>query len=128
MQNLTTKPKLIYSDGRQTGSVRDGIYRRTLKANHFLKYPEVSVCVSTDVLDQLQALEVQSLEFKHSETGTRYKCSLEHFLECGRRLNRGYGEQIALPLTGFVTTGRKLQPVEVKQEGKQVQLAFGGWI
>lgn len=133
MQDNTTKQSsnLIYSDGRQTGSIKGDTYYRTLKDNHYLRFPELSIAISEDVLDQLQALEVQSLEFKNADSGTKYTCSLEHFLECGRRLNRGFGEQVALPLTGFVTTGQNLQPVykeERQEEKRKKQLAFQGWM
>lgn len=121
---------LIFSGGRQTGSIRGDTYYRTLKPNHFLKYPELSIAVSTDVLDQLCDRNIETLEFKHSETGTKYRCSLSHFLECGMKFNRGYGEQVRLPLTGFTVNGKNLKPAyqEERQEEKRKQLAFQGWM
>lgn len=124
--------KIIFSQGtRKTGVVKGDTYYRTLKANHFLKFPEVSIAVSLDVLDQLHALKVKALEFRNGETGTVYRCSLEHFVTNGVRFNRGFGNQVSLPLTGFVVTGKNLQPVY--QDGKQTeahkkQLAFAGWM
>jgi hypothetical protein len=130
--NTKQNNNLVYSGGRQTGSVKGDTYYRTLRQNHFLKYPEISIAISTDVLDQLQERGVTTLEFKNSDTGTKYRCTLDHFSQSGVKFNRGYGEQVRLPLTGFVTIGQKLTPVyqddkQADQDEKRKQLAFQGW-
>jgi len=88
---FTTESQNIYSVDRQTESVRGDTYNRTLINNNFIKYPKPAIAISLDVITQPQALQVQDLEFKNDESGTKVRCLLATFLERGVYLDRGFG-------------------------------------
>lgn len=131
MTNVTSFPDedetLIFTNGKQAGSVHGDTFRRTLKPQHFLRYPKISIALSQDVISQLQALAVQELQFRNAETRMVYRCSLAHFVQAGRLIDRGYGTQIALALEDFRLQDDS-QESKPKQDAKPklVQLSFLG--
>jgi hypothetical protein len=95
------------SRGQPVGYIRSGgiFHRKFNPEKHILKFPTPSLCLETGVVDRLKQAGVESLYFEGSD-GQSYKTSLAHFCEAATLENRGYGPQMALPLTGFTCSRR----------------------
>jgi len=94
--------------GQPIGYVQAGgvFHRKFNPEKHILKFPVPSLCLETGVIDQLKAAGIQSLWFEGTD-GASYKTSLAHFLEAATPMfNKQYGNQLALPLLGFILEKR----------------------
>lgn len=93
-------PTPVRLRGRVIGFVAAGVFRRTLRAEHYLRRPR-AIAVDVDVLTQLDRLGVDVLEFTNAETGEVHATSLTRFLERSFPIDRGAGRQRAMPLAAF---------------------------
>ena len=71
-------------------------------------------------LDAAEEAGAESVSVIDQETGTIYRASLAHIRRAGFEFNRGYGEQWALPLSGWLITRRGEIPA------RQLELWRGG--
>lgn len=114
-----SEPKPVYAaNGRVVGEVRDQVLRKAVRASvHFLRVPP-AIAWDVCALEQAEALGAVRTEVLDTETGTVYTAPLSAFWRDGLRLNRGHGEQIALPLVRW----------QVRQRGQPeaVQLCLFG--
>ena len=62
--------------------------------------------VDVAVLRQAEALGARIVEVHDLEDGTVYRAPLERFWQRGIRVNRGYGEQVALLLSDRLPAGQ----------------------
>ena len=80
------------------GILPDGtLYREVHRSKHLLRKPP-AWCFEREVLEQAHEAGVRLVEVHDLETGERYTAPLARLWQKGFRLNRGAGEQIALPL------------------------------
>lgn len=91
----------VYAGTRIVGTVRNGTFHKTVKSSHFLRQPP-ALAFDIDSLAQAERLGASRVEVFNKETGEYFKATIAHIREAGFALNRGYGEQIALPLNGFI--------------------------
>ncbi len=86
--------------GKQiVGTVEDGVFfKRIHGSRHFLRKPK-AISFDTDTIKQAQAAGAQHVEILDLEDGKLYRATILLILEKGIRLNRGFGDQIALPLS-----------------------------
>jgi len=89
----------VYSAaGRVVGEVVDEVLRKAVRRSvHFLRQPP-AIAWDVCVLEQAEALGATRTEVLDTETGTLYTAPLNAFWRYGVRLNRGFGDQVALPL------------------------------
>ena len=97
------KPTPIFcSDGRRhvcAGVLQpNGTFRKTVRREHLLQKPP-AIAIQKSVLNQLFSLGCRMVEVVLASTGQRLRAPLERFTTRGFSLNRGYGEQRALPLS-----------------------------
>jgi hypothetical protein len=102
MSNTNSTITVNNQRGQAVGYIRHGgiFHRKFDPSKHILRFPVPSLCLEVGIVAQLKAANVESLWFEGSD-GVSYKTSLAHFCEAATKENRGYGEQMALPLTGF---------------------------
>jgi len=106
------KPAPVYTRGRVVGSVKDGTFCKSIKANGYLRVPP-GIAFSLESLaaaEQAGAVRVQVVD---RETGTIYRATIEHIRAVGFPVNRpGFEPQIGLPLEGFTRQrrGDSVQP------------------
>jgi len=91
---------MVYSAaGQVVGEVRDGVLRKAVrKSIHFLHTPP-AIAWDRCVLEEAERLGATRTEVVDLESGTVYSAPLSAFFRYGIRVNRGYGEQLALPLS-----------------------------
>lgn len=93
------------ADGRPVGHVEGGVYRRAMRSTvHQLKKPR-AWAADVDTLDQAQTAGASSVEVFDRDTGATYRVELVEFYRHGVRVNRGHGQQLALPLSYWQVTG-----------------------
>ncbi|NPV08053.1 MAG: hypothetical protein HPY83_08835 [Anaerolineae bacterium] len=84
--------------GKVVGTVASGVLRKRVRAReHFLRTPPA---IAWDVRTLLDAQHLGALatEVTDTDSGRTYSAPLGLFWSKGIRLNRGHGEQLALPL------------------------------
>lgn len=81
---------------------RDGrlvLVRKVDAKRHLLQFPEQSWAVDADGLEQAEALGAERVEVQDAKTGNVWYSPVDYIRSTGHHFNRGWGEQIALPLT-----------------------------
>jgi hypothetical protein len=110
--SVRKRTPIVYN-GRVVGVVEGGVYRRRIHGSRHLLRKPPAIGVSLEVLAQLQALGVERLEVEDVETGTTYWTPLAHFVERSFAFNYGFGEQAALPLSGWIVERRGQQNIQL---------------
>lgn len=107
---------IIYAGSKIAGKVRGNTFYKTITARHYLQKPP-AICFDVTVLDQAEQVGAVNVTVTDSDNGTQYKATISHIREAGFYFNRGFGDQVGLPLAGWIRTRR----------GQLDQLAlFGG--
>ena len=91
----------IYAMGRTVGSVKDGVFSKTIKENQYLKYPVKSIAFDVQSLEDAEQAGANRVQVKDTQSGVIWTASIAQIWRVGVRFNRGYGNQISLPLSGF---------------------------
>lgn len=94
-----TRRVLYTADGRHSGCVLDGsrLVRTVRGSVHQLRRPP-AWSFERNILEQAHTAGARVVEVTDTETGVTYSTSLATLWQKGIRLQRGHGEQIALPL------------------------------
>ena len=88
----------IKVNDKVVGKVKGGTFKKRLTASkHFLKKPP---SIAFDITSLLQAkyAGAEAIEIDELETGSIYFTTMNKVFNKGIRLNRGYGNQLALIL------------------------------
>lgn len=95
-------PKNIQLKRRVIGEVReDGFFQQhRLGSKHFLRSPR-AIAFDVEVLDKAERAGAHGVEIFDDETGKSYRARIETIRKRGFKLNRGFGDQIALSLCHF---------------------------
>jgi len=108
-QNTTKPPRrqaICLPDGRTVGEVIGDTFRKHVQGSrHMLQKPRAWAGDGA-VLRQAEALGARIVEVHDLEDGTVYSAPLERFWQRGIRVNRGYGEQVALLLSDWLPAGQ----------------------
>lgn len=90
---------IIRVGSRVVGKVQHGIFLKKVKASrHFLRHPE-AIAFDVGSLRQAQQAGARTVKVIDAESGKVYKAFLSTIWAKGFELDRGYGKQIALPLS-----------------------------
>jgi hypothetical protein len=118
--DYTTSVKVRLPDGRVVGEVRGDVFvKRVQGSKHMLQKPR-AWAVDVAVLHEAEALGARAVEVVDTETNTTYRAPLERFWTRGIRVNRGYGEQVALLLTDWQVNGEPARAVQLSLFGAEV--------
>lgn len=100
--------QVIYTrDGKIVGTVYGGVFvKRVVESRHMLKRPVKAWSLAVEVFDELRTLDVRRIEVRGTESGKVWSSSLAHFATYCKPLNRGYGEQLYLPLSRWHQDGK----------------------
>jgi hypothetical protein len=115
-------------DGKTVvGYVRSGRFHKTIcGSRHFLQRP-YALGFDVSTLDQAQAAGAFIVVVLDSETGKTYTASIDDIRRRGFVVQRGYGRQIALPLSAYSVSGDEPKSlVAIKAEPKHLQLGLFG--
>ncbi len=106
----------IYSEtGHRIGSVSGDTFHKTLKAAHFLTSPP-AIAFDIKSLKDAERSNAVKVEVKALESGARYCAPISLIWKQGTRFNRGYGEQIYLPLSAWEYKGPRKAGVSPKKD------------
>ena len=102
MLNNTNKSNKIQVFHNQRGKVIGKLINKTLQkivkgSKHMLRKPK-SWAWDKSVLDEAEKSGGRIVEITDSETNTKFISSFADFRKFGIPINRGFGEQIALPM------------------------------
>lgn len=102
-------------------------YRRVEGSRHFLRKPR-AITNDMSALAEAERLGAERVRIVDSETGAEYTCIIPIIREHGFILDRGWGEQIALPFAYWIKTlpdGTITPPTLPKQPMTQPQVIQG---
>lgn len=88
-------------DGRTIGKLTtdDRVFHKRVRGSkHMLREP-IGWSIDSDVIYILEKLGCSEIEIFDVESGITYTVDFTEFLAIAIPINRGYGEQLALPLT-----------------------------
>jgi hypothetical protein len=93
----------ILVNGREVGHVRGEVFHKKLCSSrgHLLRVPP-AIAFDVRSLEDARRAGALRADVFDLDTGAHYHADVERIFEKGFRLNRGFGDQIALPLTGWV--------------------------
>ena len=112
-------PKSIKQGNKTFGILYQDTLRKKVKASkHFLRKPE-AICLDADALERAVAAGATRVEVLDTESGNTYSQTIARIKQAGFVIDRGWGVQFALVLSGW----------QVQRPGEAKQLAlFGGGI
>ena len=119
----TTKP---------VGRVSGIWFEKTIQGSkHLLRVPTLALAFDVSTLEDAAAAGAVGVAVTDTETGRVYRQRIATILQHGFDVRRGFGRQVALPLTAYAIDGKPpaVPPGEpaTNQERKDAQLAlFGG--
>lgn len=100
----------IRAQGHIVGYVQGDAFCKTVRASiHRLRVPP-AWAVDLQSLDDAEAAGAVRVEIRDAEGGLTYTADIATIRKRGFRVNRGYGEQLALPLDAWAVT-RPGEPV-----------------
>ena len=86
------------ANGRVVGHVEDGVlWKRVRGSRHMLRKPR-AWAFDVQSLRDAEAAGATRVEVHDIDSGMTYSASLRQIRQCGFRVNRGHGDQIALRL------------------------------
>ena len=91
----------------------DALCKQIDGSKHILHKPH-GIAFDRDILDRAEAAGAGRVWIRDRETGDVYRAELAAFWQYGVKLNRGFGDQVVLPMTFF----------RVQRAGEPVQLSL----
>jgi hypothetical protein len=93
----------IRAAGRVVGQVCGGTFHKTIRGSvHLLRCPP-AIALDTQSLTDAEAAGAVRVTVRDAETDTVYTASIARIRARGFGVNRGHGEQLALPLHEWTT-------------------------
>ncbi|MCO6450410.1 MAG: hypothetical protein J5I90_06435 [Caldilineales bacterium] len=116
---------IIRASGRVVGRVEGGVFYRTIRTRHILRAPP-ALAFEAEVIGEIEAAGAGQMVIGNVDTGRIYRSTLENFQRYCFMLDRGYGPQLALPLSRWnVDEGQEITgPAPVRVEAPHEQLDF----
>ena len=127
-------PRAIYLRGttKPVGRVIGNRFEKIVAGSkHFLRVPMPALGYDLSTLEDAESAGAVYVAVTDSETGRTYRQSIENIRRYGFPVTRGFGRQIALPLSSYSVDGEPpaVTPGEpaTNAERKEAQLSlFGG--
>ncbi|MBN1230484.1 MAG: hypothetical protein JXA19_01320 [Anaerolineales bacterium] len=103
----------IKANGRIVGNVVGNIYHKTVSSGkHFLRKPP-AIALNISEIEQAEKANAEIIEVTDRDTDLVYSSTLEYLKNKGVEFNRGWGDQIFLPL-GDWKVNRKAYPTNAQ--------------
>jgi len=87
---------------------KDTFYKTVDGSRHFLRIPK-AICFDEQSLREAERAGAVQVAVTDRETGKAYHASIQLVWDSGFRVNRGFGNQIALPFDKWQIAGEPLQ-------------------
>jgi len=96
------------------GYVQGGIFKKTIKGEkHMLQKPK-AIAFDVVSLEQAEAAGASWVWVCDKKTHITYKSPIQQIWKKGFRFNRGFGNQIALTLSGWIKNGKVIEPDQLR--------------
>jgi hypothetical protein len=116
----------IVTNSRIVGTVVGSEFQKTIHTKHFLKQPP-AIAFDIASLDAAEEAGARAVRITHFETRDEFFAPIAQIRQQGVRFNRGYGDQVALPLAYWIINGREQPtPQEPASEPEAMQLSLWG--
>jgi hypothetical protein len=114
MQTHYTTQKAVYTaSGKAIGKIRGDTFYKSIKGSrHMLRCPP-AIALDLAGLNQAEQASALRVVVTDTETGTQYRSTIAHIRQAGFELDRGYGRQLALELTGWIQSTRGAAQLEL---------------
>jgi hypothetical protein len=101
----------IRAGGHVVGKVKgDTFFKAVDGSRHFLRVPP-AICFDEQSLKEAERAGAVHVAVTDRETGIAYRASIRLVWDSGFKVNRGFGNQIALPLDKWLVVGELSQMV-----------------
>lgn len=111
-RNSTKKITICAGNGKVVGAVEDGIFSKSIKGSkHILQKPP-AIAFDVCSIEQAKAAGASRVQVLDTESDKVYSASLERISEKGTYFNRGWGEQVFLPMVYWGMTKKGEPQVE----------------
>jgi hypothetical protein len=96
--HYSRKTPVFRSDGKPIGYYQgDTLHKSVASEKHMLRQPK-GWAWDTVILDEAEKNGVVRIEIRDKKSGKRYIATIQAYWDFGIGFNRGYGDQIVLPL------------------------------
>lgn len=89
---------IITAKGWVVGQFEEGVYRKTVKGSIHMMQSPMGWASDKDICEDLAKLGCKEIRIFDKEKGKTFVASFEEFMAKAIPIDRGYGEQLALPL------------------------------
>jgi hypothetical protein len=98
----------VYDHGREIGYIRGDVLHRKMQGSRSILQKPPAIALGMEALRQAVHAEVKTVWIQDTESGLEYRADIWEFNSLHAfDLNRGYGEQRALPLQYWTITDPK---------------------
>ena len=98
-KNKTVGKTIMGSNGKIIGTViKDTLHKRVNSSKHFLRQPP-AIAFDRDCIVRAKKLGANKIMVHDKDTKKRYMANYSDFEAKAIRVNRGFGEQLALPIS-----------------------------
>ena len=99
----------IRAGGHVVGKVKQNTFYKVVDGSrHFLRVPP-AICFDVQSLRDAERAGAAYAEVANRENGKVYRSPIQLIWDCGFKVNRGFGDQIALPFDNWQVMGDPLQ-------------------
>ena len=99
--NVPSNSTLIYAGGKVVGRVENKTFWKTIiGSKHLLRKPP-AIAFDEISLDAAERAGAQLVRVRDKENGAIYETTISKIIDKGIRFNRGFGDQVALPLKNW---------------------------
>jgi len=103
-----------FKDFTKSYSIRDGLlFKKALKSKHFLRKP-LAIAIDKELLEETIS-QIRYIQVYEREESLYYTVSVSSFIKHCFRFDRGFREQVALPIKFWVTSKNYGIPVEANK-------------
>ena len=103
-----------FEDFAKSYSIRDGVlFKKALKSKHFLRKPQ-AIAIDKELFEEM-ITQIRYIQVFEREESLYYTVSVSSFIKHCFRFDRGFREQVALPIKFWVTSKISGIPVEANK-------------
>jgi hypothetical protein len=106
---MTTKNNnsTIRAGGKVIGRVRGDTFYKTIRNKHMLRVPP-AIANDIGALEDAMRAGANNVCITNKDSGIKYTASMERIFRKGVKMNRGFGEQIFLPIGEWQKQGANI--------------------
>jgi hypothetical protein len=104
---VTKDNTTIWAGSKVIGKVQGGVFYKTIKNKHILRKPP-AIANDIGALEDAMRAGASKVCITNKDNGITYTTTMEQILNKGVKFNRGFGEQIFLPIGEWQKQGANI--------------------